>query len=352
MSVSPHFVYAENAVLTTAAREKLAVTTLDNPIIQMVAPIDRVDAASVNWEVKDDIRGLMEARMLNSEFPTIQRTGLKRFQMSPSYYGESIVITEDRLTLGRQAGTFGNAIDITAIQADDQDQLLNRAIDRITNVISEFARTGKYYVFLDGRSILAQQFTIQTFASTIPVSTVATATPLADIRKMQTDYGTGNSASFGASARILLNRSTMNTILSNTNAGDLGRFMTLNGTPSAFPMTDVGLNKYLSSQGLPEFVVYQGAYLDENGVAQVHIPDGKAIVIGVRPDGATPMRYTFTRNTNNMVTSGGQFNSESISDLYYSFEFKTNPVRGISTMGFNGGLVVPHPRAFISWSLY
>jgi len=27
-------------------------------------------------------------------------------------------------------------------------------------------------------------------------------------------------------------------------------------------------------------------------------------------------------------------------------------VRGISTMGFNGGLVVPHPRAFISWSLY
>ncbi len=346
------FLYAENAELRVAAREKLPVTTLDNPIIQLVAPIDRIEAASVIWEVKDDIRGLMEARMLNSEFPTIQRTGLKQFQMNPSYYGESIVITEDRLTLGRRVGTHGDAIDLTSIQADDQDQLLNRAIDRITNVISEFARTGKYYVFQGGQSILAQQFTIQNFASTIPVSTVATATPLADIRKLQTDYGRGNSASFGANAKILLNRVTMNTILANTNGNDLGKFMALNGTPSAFPLTDVELNKYLTSQGLPEFVVWDGAYLDDNGVVQMHIPDGKAIVIGVRPDGATPMRYTFTRNANNMVMSGGQFNSESISDLYYSFEFKTNPVRGISTMGFNGGLVVPHPRAFISWSLF
>ena len=70
------FLYAENAELRVAAREKLPVTTLDNPIIQLVAPIDRIEAASVIWEVKDDIRGLMEARMLNSEFPTIQRTGM------------------------------------------------------------------------------------------------------------------------------------------------------------------------------------------------------------------------------------------------------------------------------------
>lgn len=351
MSVSAAYSFASNATLQQAAREKLPQLTMDDPLFDLVMPIEHDENDLVMWDVRDDIKGLMEPRTLNAEYGTIQRTGAKRFTMAPSYWGNKLVLTEEDLTRRRQIGTFGTRMDISRAQADDQDELLSIAIDRIRYTGWQFALNGYYYVSNNGQSIKAQEFTIQTLTSSNPVNVPSTATPLADLREIGLK-GRGNSADFGAGATILMNRKTLNAIFANSNAADLGKYLVINGGQTATPLDLTSLNRILLQQNLPQIREYEGSYLDSAGAVQMFIPDGKAVVVARRPDGEVPLKFVFTANLNNMSPETGQFHAEKLSDLYYSFEWKTNPIRGISTMGFNGGLTVPHPKAMLSWTLW
>lgn len=351
--MSVPYVQSSNAELRITAREKLPVLTMDDALLQIVAPIDHSENDMVMWETEDDITGLMESRTLNGEFGVINRTGAKSFTMNPSYWGNKIILDEARMTQARELGTFGSRLDVSKAQAKDQDHLLNLAIDRILYIISQFALSGKYYTNgLNGALILAQEVTIQTFTSTNPVNVVNTATPLVDLRAIRLK-GRGTSADFGKSAVILMNAVTVNAFLANTNAGDLGKYLVINGGSTATPLDLTSLNRILQDQNLPTIVEYEGHYVDSAGQVQMRIPDGKAILVAKRPDGEPPMRWVFTANMNNMRPNSPDFQGEmKLSDIYYSWKWEEDPIRGISTMGFNGGLTVPHPKAMLAWTLW
>lgn len=342
----------ENAVLQSAAREKLPKITLDNPMFKYLCPITQDDADQVLWDQDDDIKGLMTPRIANAEFATVQRVGTKQMRMDPSKFGEKIVMTEDLMTRSRKNGEWGTIIDLSYQQAKDQDQLLTRAIDRIMNVAAKFHTDGEYYININGSMVLAQKFTIQTFTSPIPLTTYATATPIADLRALKAQYGRISSAKFGSSAVILMNSVSLNALFANQNPGDLyGRYVS--GRAVAQPMNPSNLDAIMLQEDLPRIVEWDDAYFDENGVAQPHLPDGKAIVIGNRPDAATPSEFVFTANMNNIQSPGAQSDAElRLSDIYYNFELDRDPILGKSSMGFNGGLAPKHPRAFVSWTMW
>jgi len=311
----PEFGYPTNNELREIAQDLLPRLAADRPVFDFM-PIEEPDAWLVSWEQEDSYTGLQAVRGLNGEPPRVSKVGVKRYNMQPGVYGEYIPLDETELVVRRQYGTFGTPVDISDLVMRAQRQLLVRRLDRIETILWTLLSSGVFSVSGISGAILHQdQFALQTYSASVSWATVATATPLQDLRAVQL-LARGHSVRFDRTAQAFVNQKTANNILQNTNAADLyGRRVTGLATVNSIPQ----LNELLTMDNLPNIVPYDMGYLAEPAVAGApnaplsfgtfvpFIPDNTAIVIGKRTDGAPLGNYQMVRNASNPDLGPGAY---------------------------------------------
>lgn len=330
------------AIDLRAVEQDLLPNLMEARKIFGIMPIDERDSHLVEWEQEDAYYGFQQARGLNGAPPKIQRVGMKKYAMQPGVYGEFAEIDEVELTTKRVPGSFSQFLDLRGDVAKLQMQLLQRRLDRIETIGWTLLTQGTFAVSGPTGSIIhTDSYTTQTFTSSVPWATYATATPLADLRTAQL-LARGHSVRFDATSKLYINRATANRMFSNTNNADLyGRRTQGLGT---FNSPDQ-INTLLVGDDLPQIEVYDNGPLNDAGTFQPFIPDGKGVLVGSRTDGAPVMEYLFTRNANRDDMSPG---------AYYKVIDRgiDNVPRSVEVHdGHNGGPAMYFPSAVIQFNV-
>ncbi|MBI1756192.1 MAG: major capsid protein [Fimbriimonas ginsengisoli] len=335
------FLYPTNAELTAILQEKLPVRTLDDAIFEIM-PIEDDDASLVMWEQEDNYVGLMSLRGFDGQPSRVSRVGIKQYQMLPGVYGDYIQLDETELTLGRATGSFGQPIDIQNLVVRRQDQLLNRAIDRLRYIGWTLVAEGTFSVPTpDGQVIHSDSFTLQSYAASVAWTTSATATPLKDFRSVRL-LGRGKGVAFGAGSVAYMSQVTFNSLVSNTNANDIaGRRVT--GLLAPLNLEEV--NQIMLGEALPTVQIYDEGYLADDGSFVPFLPDGRVVVVGKRPAGQRVAAFKMTRNATNPNASPGMYNK--VIDRGEDSVPRLIEVH----MGFNGGPAIYYPSAIVKMSV-
>lgn len=329
------YIYPSVVELQTIAQEFLPRLMEARPIFD-IFPTRDVDSHLLEWEQRDNYVGLQQIRGLNGQPNRVKPVGGKAYQMKPGVYGEYALIDEDQLTQRRQWGSFGQPINIEDLVREKQDQLLVRRLDRIEKMLWDLLVTGTFSVADGSMTLHTDSYTEQTFTAGVTWGTAATSTPLADLRAVQLK-SRGLSVSFGPASRLYMNRTTLNQLLNNINAADLGGrrvsgFQTVNG-PQA-------LNQILAAEDLPGIAVYDEGYYDDTNTFQLFVPNNRAVLVGARRDGDPVGEYRYTRNANNQDLAPGPY-MRVIDD-------PDEVPRSIQVHdGHNGGPVLFHPAAIV-----
>lgn len=339
-----NLVFADSATLQEILQDKIAALTFDDPLFAMF-PLDRDDTNTLMWEQRDNWQGLTAARAFDGGFGRVQREGFNRYTVIPGAYGDQKVLSEEYLTTSREIGEFGTAIDITKGQALDQEHLLARMVARVKKIVMDLLVNGNYSVpGPNGATIITDTFSLQSFTASVSWATAATSTPLADMRTMKLK-SRGHSVRFNAKAELWINSKTVNNMLANTNANDLGGRRTVNASGQIQPLSLEIVNQIMMDNDLPRIVEYDDGYMDDSNVFQLFIPDNAGVLIGARTTGEPVGKFVFTRNVNNHAMGRGS------TEVYFDFEFKKNPVKGISTLSFNGAPAIWFPSAIVKAAL-
>ena len=331
------YIFPSNRRLTEVAQEKM-IRLQEGRLGFQIMPMVDADAALVEWEQQDNYTGLQHLRGINGEPTRVNLVGDRKYSMQPGYYGEFKRLDEKELTQRRQLGDPLAPISVTDLVMRAQDHLLQRRLDRVEYIIWQLVSSGQFVVAGDGGLVHTDAYALQTFASSVPWSTVATATPLADMRAVQLLHR-GRSVNLGAQAQAVMNRTTFNTLLGNQNDADL------KGSYSAQLASTVlsqnAINVVLASQDLPQIVIYDEGYLDENGDFQLFIPNDTVIVVGQRPAGQRVGEYLMTRNANNAGMAPGPY-------MKVFDHGNTTVPRCIDVHdGHNGGPAIYYPSAIV-----
>ena len=337
------YTYPTSATLREIAQDKMPRLIQNRPIFDLL-PVRDDDAYVLMWEQLDNYQGLQQARGLGGKAPRVARTGMKRYTQLPGVYGEYESIDEVELTQRRQIGTFATPTDISDLVMMKQDKLLQRRLDRIEWIGWNLLCNGIFTVLgPNGLLIHQDMFAMQSYTSSVPWSTPATATPLADARALKLLHR-GHSVSFGADSTEYMNQTTFNQMISNTNPADLyGRRTT--GLATYENMQQV--NTLLQGDDLPKISIYDEGYLSDGqdgntaGTFQLYIPTGISVVAGRRPAGQTVGEYRMTRNVNNASMGPGPY-------MKVIDNVERDVPREIAVHdGHNGGPVIFFPSAIV-----
>jgi hypothetical protein len=265
-----------------------------------IFPDEPHDSWYLEWEQMDSYSGMQQVRGINGEPPRVRPVGSNRYHAEPGVYGEYTDVDEKELTTrsGLMAGPYGRPMPTRAMILARQEMLLSRRNRRKEWLEWQLLVYG-YFQVLDvkGAVVHTDAYTQQVATAAVAWATVATATPLVDLRNIQL-LSRGTSSSFGGSAVGYMNRVTANRLLANTNTADIhGKFV---GNRLATPQTLSDFNTVLQGEGLPRLEVYdEGDAVTDGGAWTPYIPDGKVVIVGTRPGGMAPGAYLYTRNANN-----------------------------------------------------
>lgn len=328
--------------LSLIERSLLPVLTQDDEIFKMF-PIVEKDSPLIEWEQKDSFRGLMSPRGINGSPESIKLLGSNRFQMKPGRYGNYIPINETDIELRRQVGTVNTPIPIDDLVIDAQEQLLNIRINRLRKILWDLVSTGTYSVpsGLAGAIMATDTFPLQTSTAATAWATVASATPLADLRALKLKLR-GYSTEFGKGSKMYANSLYVNYLLNNANSNDLaGKRRDMGATFNV--LEDV--NRVMTASDLPEIVEYDKGYYDDSGTFQTFIPNNKVVVVGKRTNNATVGEFHMTRNANNPNAEPGPYTMvvDSLGDGNSQPVPRTIQVHD----GFNGGPAIFYPQSII-----
>lgn len=329
----PTYAYPTGAELTAIGQEYQAAMILDDPAFQLF-PIVSVQDHLLAWEQRDNYKGLQQIRGLNGEPPRVAPIGGKRYLYEPGVYGEFLAVDEQELTRRRQWGQYSGPIPITDLTTEKQEQLAARDTARKRQILWALLTTGSFSVSNAHGAILhAGTFPLQTFTATVPWATVATATPMSDLRAVAL-LGRGHGVSFGRKARAFANQTTVNNMLKNQNANDLKG---LRGMGGATFNSLADNNKIFLENDLPQVEVMDDGYYDDSGTFQLFVPNAKVVVVGARPANQPVGEYRLTRNANNPGGAPGDY------DLIYESE---KPPKAVEVhRGHNGGPVIYYPSS-------
>lgn len=336
----PDYIYPTNEELQTIAQPKIAALSMEDPIFEHF-PMVNVDSHVLSWEQRDSYKGLQQIRGLNGQPKRVNALGGNKYTIEPGVYGEFATIDEIELTTRRQWGSFDQAVDISDLVAERQDQLLARRIDLVKSILWTLASTGTFTVANElGQTMYAGTFPVQSYTAGVGWGTSATAVPLSNFRAVQL-LSRGYSVDFGTRARAYMNRVTFNKLVSNTNTNDLAGRRT-SGLNTVLNLDEI--NGVLMGEGLPMIVVYDEGYLNNSGTFVPFIADDKVIVIGARPANQPVGDYAMTRNANNPNMEPGP---------YMKVVDKEEDVpRNINVHdGHNGGPRIYFPSAIVKMSV-
>jgi hypothetical protein len=299
----PDFIIPTSATIELIAQDKMPALMQNRPIFQ-IFPVRTKDESMLIWEQKDNYTGLQAVRGMNGAASRVKKTGGKRYSMRPGHYGEFEPLDEEEMERRRPYGTFGQAIDLTDLVMDAQDKLLQRRLDRIELIGWTLLGQGIFSVLTpQGTVIHTDTFPIQTFTANPLWTNPTTSHPLADFRQMRTLHR-GHSVAFDASSTVYANQTTVNTMLANTNANDLGGRRST-GLETINNLQD--LNRLLTRDNLPAIVEYDEGYIDDSNTFQLFIQNYTLIVTGKRPAGQVLGEYRMTRNVNNVNLAPGPY---------------------------------------------
>jgi hypothetical protein len=224
--------------------------------------------------------------------------GRTEYVSEPGYFGEFETITERELTLRSGSVMSESTIDLTDLVVARQRQLVKREVVRMRQVGWTLLTTGTFSVSGKGSTLtFTDTFALQTYSAS-DWSTPTTATPLADFRGAQAE-GSEFGVNFGSPALAVMNRVTVNRLLANTNAADLGGRRTVGGgTINSVDET----NRILLGEDLPTIVVMDDGYKNDSGTFTKFIADDIVVLLGTRNAGD---RIGEMRLTRNMVNPNG-----------------------------------------------
>lgn len=324
-----------------------------------IMPIKNRNAGKVRWNQKDNYFGLQQFRGLDGQPLHVIRIGSNTYEYEPGIFGEYIDITETELV--SRAGSvdvLATPIDVGDLIQEGEEQLIGRELDRVESSIWTLLTTGTLTIRMDGNTFGQQvayndSYTVQTYSPQYPWSNLANATPIRDSQYIQQQgFAAGHSVDFGGAAIMYMNQFTANNMLNNQNTADLyGRKLAIGAT-----INDIAdIKGYWAGQNLPRIQVYDDGYqtgpLKSGGVFKKYIPNGTAVVIGVRPGGVPIGEYQMTRNASNgykpgsyryvidRANGGGSGNAE-----------KRTPANIEIHRGHNGGPAIYYPSAVLIMS--
>jgi len=299
----------------------------------------------VVWEQEDNDFGLMEVRGLDGKPGLVQKLGFNQFKMKPGYYGSVYQLTEQELTEARGIGTFGDPIDIDDLVVKRTRTLMIQRLNRMRQTISDFCRLGAFTnARADGTSVHSDIFNITTKVPGTAWSSTATATPLKDLRSYKALAERNTSSSFGNKSKLIANSVTINYLLNNTNANDLGgKRLEVGSTINT--LEDLN-QKILAANNLPQLVEYNKSYQTgprDRTTFTMFIPDGFLIWVGDRPNGQRLGEFIGTRNINSANESDDGIYSKVIDrgEMEVPRQIEVHH-------GFNGGIGIYYPTALIS----
>lgn len=336
------FSYPTNSRLQDIEMDLLPRLSADRPAFEIL-PMTDIDAATMIWEQPDNITGLQQPRGIGGPPLKVNALGGKQWNVSPGYYGEFLTIDEMQLTLRRKWGEYNKPVSIDDLVMASQEQLLQRRLDRIETIIWTLLTTGTFSALGSAGQVMhTDTFSIQTFTAGVAWATVATATPLANLRALQLK-ARGHSVNFGRPAVLYINRVTANNLLANTNAADLyGRRTAGLGTFENIAQ----INTLTAGEDLPEIRVYDQGYLDSTGTFQPYIANAAGVLVGRRASGVALGQYQMTRNANNADLAPGAYTR-----VVDNFDREGPPRRIEVHDGHNGGPAIFFPTAVVKLTL-
>lgn len=332
----PTFVYPTNQELEEIVQDLVPMLAEGRKLLDLF-PYDYKDTAEVVWEQEDNYYGLMNVRGINGQPGNVAKVGSKMYKMKPGYYGDYHQLSEDELTEARELGTFGDAVKIDDLVVRRTKHLIVRRLNRMEDTISQFCRLGLFQNYrADGTAVHTDRFTVTTRVPSPLWSSLTTATPLADLRAWKAAAQIGTSSRFGKDSEILATPTTINYVLNNQNAADLGGKRVEGGNTIN---SISALNEIMVANDLPKFVEYDNT---PDGV-NPFIPHGKAIWIGTRPQNQRVGAFIGTRNIN-----GGSESNEGIYTKVDDNGERAVPRELKVHHGFNGGIAIYFPSAIQS----
>jgi len=343
------YAYPSNYTLRVIEQQYLPILTRDDPVFEMF-PIRGLDTYLLRWRQWDNFKGMQQARGLDASPEKVDLPGLNEFEMVPGSYGEYTPLSEALALKAARPGVPGQMdldpgepLDINDWLMVAKPNLMAREIVRIKYTIWQLLLNGTFTVLEPkGNVVERDSYPIQTYSAGTAWSNLSSSTPLANMRAVKL-LARGYSTRFDRTAKLFANQTTVNNLLQNANASDLSHVRTEYGAT----LNDLAANnRIFLANDLPELVPYDEGYYDETGTFQLFIPNGKAVLVGSRPNGALVGEYLMARNFVNPGLEGASY------DRVVDQRQHGRVPGGIEYhRGHNGGPCIYYPSSVVSMNV-
>lgn len=316
---------------------------------------------NVGWWQKDNDFGLMSFRGLDGVPPKVQRLGYNKFEYEAGVYGEHEEINETEWMKRANLMDITQRIKIGDLVAECDRQLMVREMNRMESNIWTLLATGTLSIPTPGPNgplVYKDSYTIQTYTSNPPWTSLSTATPIQDMQNIQ-QLGVGHSGKFDASATMYINQFTANALVNNQNAADLDGRRSMYGAT----LNNVeAISSYFRAQNLPGIEVYDDGYQlapqpgpETNPMTpapaylpnqfQKYIGNHVGILIGRRPNDEAIGEYQITVNSASGTAASYTFVADQFNGVNAP---KTVPGKILVYRITNGGPALTFPYSVLA----
>jgi len=322
-----------------------------------ILPMASSMAQRVRWDERDHDRGMTSPHVMGTDPRTDTRQGSKTYEYEPIPFKETDLIKEDEILRARELGTL--AAGTLDLSAEVARIVHNRFVKTMARVEKLRWDTLKGAIAIDENGVkVNESFAVQTHTPLVDWDTAATAKPLADFNALKLKFRKTGASAQGAKA--YMNQVTANWLLENQNAADIKGFQNQNYVQLPYAVEEI--NKILGVRGLPQIVVYDEGYVDENDTFVPFLADAEVIVVGQRPAGQNVGDFVSTpslHKTTNGQPAPGYFSiievngspSEQVGSVSMSqLGMGKNPKVEI-TGGIYGGTRLVYPKSVINFTV-
>jgi len=263
------------------------------------------------WDQHENGYGLLGLRGLGGQPDVTLAPGIRKYAVSPGYYGERCELPETEMTKSREPGTPNLPAKPEERIAIMMQYQANKAINRVRKISADLLRTGRFTnTSANGRVVHTDQIenytTIAIATTTLPKTgfitgvswaTSATATPITDMLGIKNELEFGTSSRFGPDSKILCNPDVIVDLFKTTQVQ-----ATYRDRYGASISSHAQLDQLLQGFGLPALVPYPKGFYPTlaDGVARTNftriLPSRSMIWLGTRPKGQKLGKFVLTRN--------------------------------------------------------